>query len=214
MAVCPCGFESHLRYMRKVEYDLELLHKQIYEDKLPYDKIGALYGVTGAAIVKKAKSLGWQLPNRRFVNDFEIEKRRNRPLIQRYCKECGKLLNQEAAWNNIFCCLECSSKFRHKQLYAKLVVGDPSIMRSNYNPNKFREDIISEQEGKCAICGMPQEWQGKPLVFIVDHIDGHASNNIRSNLRCICPNCDSQLDTYKNKNAKSDRVYYRMNQRR
>lgn len=54
---------------------------------------------------------------------------------------------------------------------------------------------------------------GKPLVFIVDHIDGKASNNRRDNLRCICPNCDSQSDTYKSKNKNSDRVYYRENHR-
>lgn len=59
------------------------------------------------------------------------------------------------------------------------------------------------------ICGMKPIWNGKELVFIIDHIDGHASNNRRDNLRCICPNCDSQLDTYKSKNKCGERSYYR-----
>lgn len=45
--------------------------------------------------------------------------------------------------------------------------------------------------------------------MILDHIDGNAANNVRNNYRCVCPNCDSQLDTYKSKNKNGARHYYR-----
>ena len=50
--------------------------------------------------------------------------------------------------------------------------------------------------GCCAICGVGDSWCGRPLVLHVDHIDGDASNNLRENLRLLCPNCHSQTATY------------------
>lgn len=36
----------------------------------------------------------------------------------------------------------------------------------------------------------------------LDHINGIPNDNRKVNLRFICPNCDSQLDTYCGKNTK------------
>lgn len=74
---------------------------------------------------------------------------------------------------------------------------------------KYKRYFLEEQNYKCAICGMSTIWNNKPLVFVLDHIDGNADNNCRSNLRLVCPNCDSQLDTYKSKNKNSARSKYR-----
>lgn len=56
---------------------------------------------------------------------------------------------------------------------------------------------------------MLDTWNNSELVFVLDHIDGNADNNNRDNLRLVCPNCDSQLDTFKSKNKNSARVRYR-----
>lgn len=48
---------------------------------------------------------------------------------------------------------------------------------------------------KCSICGLTDNWNGKPLRLEVDHIDGNFVNNVVTNLRFVCPNCHSQLPT-------------------
>ena len=44
------------------------------------------------------------------------------------------------------------------------------------------------------------EWCGKPMPLILDHINGINNDNRLENLRFVCSNCDSQLDTYKSRN--------------
>jgi hypothetical protein len=50
---------------------------------------------------------------------------------------------------------------------------------------------------------------GLPLVFVLDHVDGDASNNQCENLRLVCPNCDSQLPTFKARNRGNERAWRR-----
>lgn len=57
-------------------------------------------------------------------------------------------------------------------------------------------------EYKCAICGQEPFWNNKPLTLTLDHIDGNNTNDVLSNLRWVCPNCDRQLDTFGSKNKR------------
>ena len=56
---------------------------------------------------------------------------------------------------------------------------------------------------KCEVCGVV-DWQGQPLTFQVDHVDGNRTNNSLDNLRVLCPNCHSQTDTYGHKNISEE----------
>lgn len=113
------------------------------------------------------------------------------------CKYCNKINEPDKhEKNRKFCNSTCSGLGRRKEKQQKwLETG------KGYDPRSIKSFLMDEQQNKCSICNMENLWNGNNLIFVLDHIDGNSQNNWRSNLRCICPNCDSQLDTYKGKNA-------------
>ena len=66
---------------------------------------------------------------------------------------------------------------------------------------------------KCTICGLPGEWQGKPLTLTLDHINGINNDDRLENLRWVCPNCDRQLDTFAGKNVGQKERYNKAEQK-
>ena len=192
----------------KWENEKNELERLINIEHVSYEEIGRKYGVTGQAVKKAAQRLGVILPQRRKINPKEHFNKGSGK--KHYCLNCGKeLVYSGNGYMGKYCSNKCQGEYKHKKVYELIVNGDLSIMRANYSPRKIKDFILEEQNQVCAICGCNQEHNGKPLVFIVDHIDGNAANNKRDNLRCICPNCDSQLDTYKSKNKNGSRSYYR-----
>lgn len=185
----------------------EKLIDYVFTQNLAYEQIGKIYNCSGGYIRKVLKKLKIELPKRRKINPSETFNKGKGE--KHFCLNCGKEIEK----CKIFCNAKCQSEYKHKKGYEKILNGDETIMRANYIPKSFKKDILNEQGNVCAICGIPPIWNGKELIFVLDHIDGRASNNNRDNLRCICPNCDSQLDTYKSKNKNSDRVYYHFNHR-
>ena len=171
----------------KWESEKENLKQLILVEKLSYEEIGRRYGCTGSNIKKVALRLGIELEQRRSINETETFNKGSVKAPIKICLNCGKEFKHLSGYSGKYCCSQCFAEHKHKIGYNKILIGDSSIMRANYVPSQFKPDIIKEQNGVCAICGMPQEWNNKPLVFILDHIDGHASNNKRDNLRCICP---------------------------
>ena len=103
-----------------------------------------------------------------------------------------------------FCSLECS--------YSSAASKKDALLDQRYqdwldgkdlgvkNPRKIIREFLIRRDGyKCVCCGI-DSWNGKPITLWTDHIDGNATNNHHSNFRLVCPNCDSQSETFGAKN--------------
>jgi len=81
---------------------------------------------------------------------------------------------------------------------------DVFVENSNYARHHIKKRILEDNkiEYVCACCGIDAIWNNKPMPLILDHINGVNNDNRLENLRFVCSNCDSQLDTYKSRNKK------------
>jgi len=120
------------------------------------------------------------------------------------CLNCGKE-HETVAWRvGKYCNLKCQHDFQSKERIRLWLEEDKDWERQ---APQWAKKYLQELRGAgCEICGIT-DWNGKPIVLEMDHIDGNHEHNHPDNLRLICPNCHSQTDTYKAKNTGKGRSY-------
>jgi len=90
-------------------------------------------------------------------------------------------------------------------LYRKIKIEDILVINSTYNTTSHLKNRLYKEklkERKCEICGQDENWNGKHISLILDHINGIRQDNRIENLRIVCPNCNATLDTHCGKNIK------------
>lgn len=194
----------------KWKNEKDTLYKLIYEDKIPYDKIGERYGVSGAAIRKAAKRIWGSLPKRRTINPNETFNKGTAKISK--CLYCGKEFIKYQSSTNKFCSCDCSAKYRAKEYIDKWKLGIISGTVCYNCSDRIRTYLLQKNNYKCEKCGWGEKnpATGKTPLQI-HHIDGNSENNVESNLQVLCPNCHSLTENFgsRNKNATKGRsVYY------
>lgn len=120
------------------------------------------------------------------------------------CKYCGN----EIVKRNKFCDNQCQRNYENDKLIQSWLNGKNYTRKGgNSVPIWIRNYLIDEADNKCTKCGWNEinPFTNK-VPLEIDHIDGDADNNLKENLRVLCPNCHSLTSTFKNiGNRKSSR---------
>lgn len=98
-----------------------------------------------------------------------------------YLKNSSKFFNQEG-------------KYRISDIFIK----GSSVGRKTVKSYIKKYNII--EQNKCSVCGIGRIWNGIRLVLVLDHINGVRDDNRPENLRYLCPNCNSQSETFAGRN--------------
>lgn len=127
-----------------------------------------------------------------------------KPKETKFCLHCGK------PTPNLYCSRKCKKAAHDAEVIKRWKeTGNTSCAPQTTIRNAVRDYIYQKQNNQCAICGLQNSWNGQKLNFVLDHIDGNAANGHEENLRLICPNCNSQLPTFKSRNKGSARAHRR-----
>jgi endogenous inhibitor of DNA gyrase (YacG/DUF329 family) len=111
------------------------------------------------------------------------------------CLSCGK---ETIRAGYRYCSNQCQADKQHSLYIQKWLSGEEKGLQGHGVVSSHVKRYLREKFGnECCLCGWAavNALTGRtPLV--ADHIDGNWQNNVESNLRLICPNCDSLTPTY------------------
>jgi len=131
---------------------------------------------------------------------YNAEKGYSKDEVLENCLYCNNPITDKG--QHKYCSQKCMGLFHWSKIKENLLLSGNDSSCANRVGKKY---LIEINTGKCQICGL-SEWNGKQMPLVLDHIDGNAYNNLLTNLRVICHNCDAQTPTFTGRNKGKGRV--------
>ena len=127
-----------------------------------------------------------------------------RQLVYWNCLSCNKT-HSTTVWKvGKYCNNDCQLLYQYNQK-----IKDWLSNNANIGKGTIKRYLIEQHGYKCAVCGL-SDWNNKPMILELEHVDGNSENNALCNLCLICPNCHSQTPTYKGRNKGKGRYSRRV----
>lgn len=140
--------------------------------------------------IELSKVIGRGFCSRSCLASYSNRSRRT----QLRCLECGNPIYK----GRKYCSRSCMGQSCRDKTIERWLSGEHSGLETNGIVCSFVKQWLRDTRGDaCELCGWAEVNQTTGKVPVVaDHIDGDWTNNQPSNLRLVCPNCDSLQSTY------------------
>ncbi len=114
---------------------------------------------------------------------------------RRNCLICDK---EPARQKYKYCSNACQLEYQFQSYIKKWKNGETKGLQGLGIVSGYIKRYLRRKFGnKCCLCGWSKvNVKTGEVPLVADHVDGNWRNNVESNLRLICPNCDALTPTY------------------
>lgn len=168
---------------------------------------------TYKSIVKKSQRLGLKVD--KSIYHFDIDKLKKIVKESNSFADVLRSLNKSVSGDSYKVLKNTIEKYKidtyHFDPYKNNRISIEPISIDNWLQNgtsitssKLKDKLYKRglKERKCELCGQDENWKGRKISLILDHINGINDDNRLENLQIVCPNCNAALDTFSGKNIK------------
>lgn len=166
-----------------------------------YSVLSERFGITKSTIWYHAKRAGLLHHPHKAVYDWNAIRAFYETHTRAECKAAFGF--SSGAWSDAIKCGRLKQKPRYRESVRTLLSANARVSRGSVKRRLIQEGVLAE---RCKECGGGTSWNGKPIVLVLDHVNGINNDYREENLRLLCPNCNSQTDTFSGRNVRKLRL--------